>query len=55
MVENGRSGVDAAAGNLSQGGPVPIGAKKANLSAEVEQYLQEVALNEQVGNLVLRP
>jgi len=29
---------------------VPIGAKKANLSAEVEQYLQEVALNEQVGS-----
>ena len=45
----GSSQVISVAGNLSQGGPVPIGAKKANLSAEVEQYLQEVALNEQVG------
>ena len=31
---------------------MPIGAKKANLSAEVEQYLQEVALNEQVRTQV---
>ena len=29
-------------------GSPPIGAQKANLSAEAEQYMQEVALNEQV-------
>ena len=29
-------------------GPPPIGAAKANLTAEAEQYMQEVALNEQV-------
>ena len=37
-----------AAGDLALGGPTPIGAQKANLSPEAEQYLQEVALNEQV-------
>jgi hypothetical protein len=35
-------------GNMELNGPLPIGAKKANLSAEAEQYMQEVALNEQV-------
>ena len=34
--------------NMELGGPTPIGVKKANLSPEVESYLQEVALNEQV-------
>ena len=38
------------AGDLQQGGPTPIGAQKANLSPEAKQYLQEVALNEQVGS-----
>ena len=37
-------------GDLEKGGPVPIGAQKANLSAEVQMYMEEVALNEQVGN-----
>lgn len=37
-----------ATGDLELGGPTPIGAQKANLSPEVEQYLQEVSLNEQV-------
>ena len=32
-------------------GPPPIGAAKANLTAEAEQYMQEVALNEQVSFL----
>lgn len=35
-------------GDLEKGGPVPIGARKANLSPEVQMYLEEVALNEQV-------
>lgn len=34
--------------NLTLGGPTPIGARKANLSQEVESHLMEVALNEQV-------
>ncbi len=41
--------VSMPAGDLQLGGPTPIGAQKANLSPEAEQYLQEVALNEQVG------
>ena len=35
-------------GDLEKGGPTPIGAKKANLSATVQMYMEEVALNEQV-------
>ena len=35
-------------GNLNLGGPAPIGARKASLSAKVEPYMQEVALSEQV-------
>ena len=35
--------------NLTLGGPTPIGARKANLSQEVESHLMEVALNEQVS------
>jgi hypothetical protein len=38
-------------GNMELNGPLPIGAKKANLSAEAEQYMQEVALNEQAHRL----
>lgn len=34
--------------NMSLGGPTPIGARQANLSAEVLPYVQEIALNEQV-------
>jgi len=37
--------------NLTLGGPTPIGARKANLSQEVESHLMEVALNEQVCRL----
>ena len=37
------------AGNLNLGGPGPIGGRKANLSPEVEPYLQEIALSEQVS------
>ena len=36
------------AGDLEKGGPVPIGAQKANLSDAVQMYMEEVALNEQV-------
>jgi hypothetical protein len=35
--------------NLTLGGPTPIGARKANLSDAVLPFMQEVALNEQVG------
>ena len=35
-------------GNLNLGGPAPIGARKAALSAKVEPYMQEIALSEQV-------
>lgn len=35
-------------GNLSLGGPAPIGARKAALSEKVEPYMQEIALSEQV-------
>ena len=34
--------------NLTLGGPTPIGAQKANLSAQAYAYMEEVALNEQV-------
>jgi hypothetical protein len=37
-------------GNLELGGPKPLGAQKANLSEQVAMYMQEVALNEQVGH-----
>ena len=33
--------------NLTLGGPTPIGARKANLSAQAYAYMEEVALNEQ--------
>lgn len=35
-------------GDLAKGGPTPIGAQKANLSATNLPYMEEVALNEQV-------
>ena len=35
--------------NLTLGGPDPIGARKANLSYQAQSYMEEVALNEQVG------
>lgn len=35
-------------GNLNLGGPGPIGARKASLSPEIEPYMQEIALSEQV-------
>jgi len=40
--------VRGVAGNLNLGGPAPVGARKANLSAAVEPYMQEIALSEQV-------
>jgi hypothetical protein len=40
--------------NLTLGGPTPIGARKANLSQEVESHLMEVALNEQGHALFTR-
>lgn len=40
-------------GNLALGGPAPIGARKANLSQNVEPYMQEIALSEQVSMLSL--
>ena len=36
-------------GNLSLGGPAPIGARKANLTQAVAPYMQEIALSEQVN------
>lgn len=35
-------------GNLNLGGPAPIGGRKAALSPEIEPYMQEIALSEQV-------
>lgn len=35
--------------DLERGGPTPIGARKANLSADALPFAEEVALNEQVG------
>ena len=40
--------------NLTLGGPVPIGARKANLSAEVQAHMEEIALNEQAHALFVR-
>ncbi|KAK9823663.1 hypothetical protein WJX72_004516 [[Myrmecia] bisecta] len=40
--------------NLEQGGPVPIGARAANLTAATIPYLQEVALQEQGHTLFTR-
>ena len=40
--------------NLTLGGPVPIGARKANLSDEVQMHMEEVALNEQGHALFTR-
>ena len=42
-------------GDLAKGGPTPLGAQKANLSAANLPYMQEVALNEQVWVLCLHP
>lgn len=35
-------------GNLNLGGPAPIGGRKAALSENIEPYMQEIALSEQV-------
>jgi hypothetical protein len=40
--------------NLNLGGPTPIGAQKANISAENLPYMEEVALNEQGHALFTR-
>ena len=40
--------------NLTLGGPVPVGARKANLSNEVQMHMEEVALNEQGHALFTR-
>ncbi|KAK9839731.1 hypothetical protein WJX84_008142 [Apatococcus fuscideae] len=40
--------------NLEEGGPTPIGVRKANLSAEAMTYMEEVALNEQGHALFTR-
>lgn len=40
--------------NLSMGGPVPIGARKANLSPDVLPFAQEIALSEQGHALFTR-
>ena len=39
--------------DLGKGGPQPIGAQKANLSATNLPYMEEVALNEQVFPFLL--
>ena len=41
-------------GNLELGGPVPKGARAANLSDQVRTHLAEVALNEQGHALMTR-
>lgn len=41
-------------GDLAKGGPTPLGAQKANLSAANLPYMQEVALNEQGHALFTR-
>ncbi|KAK9812048.1 hypothetical protein WJX73_001087 [Symbiochloris irregularis] len=41
-------------GDLEMGGPVPIGAQRANLSDTVRMYMEEVALNEQGHALFTR-
>lgn len=35
--------------DLEMGGPTPIGAQKANLSAQFLPFMEEIALNEQVN------
>ena len=40
--------------NLTLGAPVPIGARKANLSAQAQAHMEEVALNEQGHALFTR-
>jgi hypothetical protein len=40
-------------GDLAKGGPTPLGAQKANLSAGNLPYMEEVALNEQVLGIAL--
>lgn len=35
--------------NLTLGGPTPIGARAANLTEMTRPFMEEVALNEQVG------
>ena len=39
-----------AVGNLNLGGPSPIGAQKANLSPDVQMFMEEIALSEQVSH-----
>lgn len=41
-------------GDLEMGGPIPLGAQKANLSYEVQAHMEEVALNEQGHALFTR-
>lgn len=36
--------------NLTLGGPTPLGARKANLTEMTRPFMEEVALNEQVGS-----
>ena len=38
-------------GDLEMGGPIPMGAQKANLSYEIQSHMEEVALNEQASSL----
>ncbi|CAL8468921.1 g8462 [Coccomyxa elongata] len=40
--------------NLTLGGPTPIGARKANLSDQVQSHMEEIALNEQGHALFTR-
>ena len=34
--------------DLGLGGPVPVGARQANLTQDIVPYLQEIALDQQV-------
>lgn len=36
--------------NLTLGGPTPLGARAANLTEMTRPFMEEVALNEQVGS-----
>ena len=45
----------SAAGDLAGGGPTPLGVRKANLSTTGQALAEEVALIEQVGNLICLP
>ena len=38
-------------GDLEMGGPIPMGAQKANLSYEIQAFMSEIALNEQASSL----